>query len=144
MIRNRSGGPVHGGGWLLVSVTGNQRLTLPDITLASGGSLAITSGSDATNLPPAVIRWTTANVWNNDGDTGELYDGAGRLVARSMNVATPAARPRPQPKTATRRCGAICRDGSRGSATGREACSHHGGVRRWIYCEGDIAATGGA
>lgn len=33
----------------------------------------------------------------------------------------------------TRRVGAICRDGSRSSATGRGACSWHGGVSQWLY-----------
>lgn len=32
-----------------------------------------------------------------------------------------------------RRTGAICRDGTRSYATGRGACSHHGGVSEWIY-----------
>lgn len=43
------------------------------------------------------------------------------------------------PRTTTRapqssgyRTGAICRDGWRSSATGRGACSHHGGVNYWI------------
>lgn len=31
------------------------------------------------------------------------------------------------------RVGAICRDGWRSSATGRGACSHHGGVAQWLY-----------
>lgn len=31
------------------------------------------------------------------------------------------------------RTGAICRDGTRSSATGRGACSHHGGVDHWLY-----------
>lgn len=31
------------------------------------------------------------------------------------------------------RVGAICRDGWRSSATGRGACSWHGGVSEWIY-----------
>jgi hypothetical protein len=31
------------------------------------------------------------------------------------------------------RTGAICRDGWRSSATGRGACSHHGGVSYWLY-----------
>lgn len=31
------------------------------------------------------------------------------------------------------RTGAICCDGSRSSATGRGACSHHGGVCEWVY-----------
>jgi hypothetical protein len=31
------------------------------------------------------------------------------------------------------RIGAICRDGTRSNATGRGACSHHGGVAQWLY-----------
>lgn len=31
------------------------------------------------------------------------------------------------------RVGAICRDGTRSYATGRGACSHHGGVDHWLY-----------
>ncbi len=33
------------------------------------------------------------------------------------------------------RSGATCRDGSSSKATGRGACSHHGGVRAWRYRE---------
>lgn len=33
------------------------------------------------------------------------------------------------------RTGAICKDGWHSNATGRGACSHHGGVREWIYGE---------
>ncbi len=36
------------------------------------------------------------------------------------------------------RIGAICKDGTRSSATGRGACSHHGGVSRWLYSEKKI------
>ena len=32
-----------------------------------------------------------------------------------------------------KRVGAVCNDGSRSSATGSGACSHHGGVDYWIY-----------
>jgi hypothetical protein len=32
------------------------------------------------------------------------------------------------------RYGAICKDGTRSTATGRGACSHHGGVREWLIC----------
>ena len=31
------------------------------------------------------------------------------------------------------RVGAFCKDGTTSRATGRGACSHHGGVRRWRY-----------
>jgi uncharacterized protein YgiM (DUF1202 family) len=30
------------------------------------------------------------------------------------------------------RVGAVCKDGTSSSATGRGACSHHGGVSRWL------------
>lgn len=33
------------------------------------------------------------------------------------------------------RTGAVCRDGTRSSATGRGACSHHGGVSYWLKDE---------
>ena len=33
------------------------------------------------------------------------------------------------------RIGANCFDGSKSSATGRGACSHHGGVAEWVYSE---------
>lgn len=31
------------------------------------------------------------------------------------------------------RVGATCNDGWRSNATGRGACSHHGGVNEWVY-----------
>lgn len=52
----------------------------------------------------------------------------------------PTAKPKPTaqpqaiaPITSGVRVGAVCRDGTRSSATGRGACSHHGGVARWLY-----------
>lgn len=40
---------------------------------------------------------------------------------------------KPKKKTYTKRVGAICKDGTRSYSTGRGTCSHHGGVRTWIY-----------
>ena len=34
------------------------------------------------------------------------------------------------------RTGALCNDGTTSSATGRGACSHHGGVKCWYYSDG--------
>ncbi len=36
------------------------------------------------------------------------------------------------PSSSGVRYGAICRDGTQSSATGRGACSHHGGVSMWL------------
>lgn len=53
---------------------------------------------------------------------------------KPVAVVKPTAAPNPgfvAPSTGVR-IGAICRDGTRSSATGRGACSHHGGVARWL------------
>lgn len=34
------------------------------------------------------------------------------------------------------RIGAVCNDGTTSKATGRGACSHHGGVSCWQYSDG--------
>lgn len=38
--------------------------------------------------------------------------------------------------TQRQRVGAICNDGTQSEATGSGACSHHGGVRCWLYDDG--------
>lgn len=59
-----------------------------------------------------------------------------RLPAK---ILSPTSTPKPRPTTAPAkpssggRVGAICRDGTRSYATGRGACSHHGGVSYWLY-----------
>ena len=53
---------------------------------------------------------------------------------RSVNKQTvPSYRPVKEKETYQVRVGAICCDGSRSYATGRGACSHHGGVCEWLY-----------
>ena len=45
-------------------------------------------------------------------------------------------KPRPPTKSTTTqniRVGCVCNDGTRSTATGRGACSHHGGVKDWLY-----------
>lgn len=51
------------------------------------------------------------------------------------SASKPSTAPKQQaPQTSSNgRTGAECRDGTRSSATGRGACSHHGGVARWLY-----------
>jgi hypothetical protein len=34
------------------------------------------------------------------------------------------------------RVGAVCKDGTTSSATGKGACSHHGGVKCWQFSDG--------
>lgn len=41
-----------------------------------------------------------------------------------------------------KRVGAICCDDTKSKATGRGACSHHGGVKYWVYDDGSKVSTG--
>jgi hypothetical protein len=53
-----------------------------------------------------------------------------------LRTPKPAPQPISQPEHHTSyRTGAICRDGWQSSATGRGACSHHGGVSEWLYSD---------
>lgn len=63
-------------GWVLVSVTGNQRFTFPSYTIKAGDHVTIASGSASGDL-----LWTKTNIWNNSSsDPAQLYDSAGSLI----------------------------------------------------------------
>lgn len=63
------------------------------------------------------------------------YEDKVEVITQPVNhviVRTP--KPAPQPIQQQRyRVGAICRDGWQSHATGRGACSRHGGVSEWLY-----------
>ncbi|NLM75491.1 MAG: MBL fold metallo-hydrolase [Clostridiaceae bacterium] len=77
-LKNTSSRDVSLAGWKLVSVEGNQVYYFPDDCIIKGGSrLTIASGNASGD-----IKWTKRNIWNNKGDTAELYDNNGKLVSR--------------------------------------------------------------
>jgi len=45
--------------------------------IPAAGSMTIASGTATGD-----ITWKIDNVWNNDGDAANLYDGPGRLVSQ--------------------------------------------------------------
>lgn len=76
-IKNTGLNDINIKGWVLVSVTGNQRYTFQSYVLKAGDSATVTSGKSTGDL-----KWTSKNVWNNDtSDPAELYDSAGTLVS---------------------------------------------------------------
>jgi uncharacterized protein YraI len=97
-------------------------------------------------------RWYQVRA---DGDEGWVSGAilkvdavqAAALPTNNDSFAPPTSTPKPtaipKPTVAPKptaaavfsgvRVGAVCRDGTRSSATGRGACSHHGGVEHWLY-----------
>lgn len=69
-------------GWRIVSVVGTQIFYFPSgFTLTVGATVRVHSGPGAPiSNPPTDLRWTTAYIWNNDGDKAELRNAAGTLV----------------------------------------------------------------
>lgn len=57
------------------------------------------------------------------------------LLAASLFLGV-AAQNAPAGMTQRQRVGAICNDGTQSEATGSGACSHHGGVKCWLYDDG--------
>jgi hypothetical protein len=86
--------------------------------------------------------WVSSVLLGAPSYAFEHYAAAAQLVlpttVRSTPTPKPTATPRPVVRAAPAapsggRIGAICKDGTRSSATGRGACSHHGGVAQWLY-----------
>lgn len=76
-IINTGSSDVNLSGWVLVSVTGNQRYTFPSYMLKAGASVTVASGKASGDL-----KWTSSYIWNNDSsDPAQLYDAQGNLVS---------------------------------------------------------------
>ncbi len=77
-IENNGPGTQSMDGWQIVSVRGPQTYDFPNgITLGKGETLRVHSGPDAIDNPPNNLLWTTAYIWNNEGDKAELKDAQG-------------------------------------------------------------------
>ena len=82
-LRNTAAEPVSLDGYTIFSTTGNETLTLKDLTLEPGGSWTI--GGRKTTAPVDQI-WDEKYVWSDKKrDVGALYDPWGRPVACADN-----------------------------------------------------------
>lgn len=106
-----------------------------DPTLTSGETVITQAGKDGEKI-------VVYEVTYSDGkETGKVYKREIvkiEPVTEITNVGTYVAPSTSPSSTQTQqssgtRIGAICKDGSRSNATGSGACSHHGGVARWLY-----------
>jgi hypothetical protein len=79
-ITNTGDEPIDLKGFVLRDESSVNRFVFPVVILASGSGIRIVSGCETQG--DATIAWCSAQpVWNNDGDTALLLDGAGRIVA---------------------------------------------------------------
>ncbi|MEE9324046.1 MAG: lamin tail domain-containing protein [Dehalococcoidia bacterium] len=82
VIANLGDSPIELTGWRLVSEVGNQDFVFPEFTLGPSQRVEITSGPNAQDDPPGKLHWTGRYIWNNEGDSGALYDASERLMSR--------------------------------------------------------------
>jgi hypothetical protein len=99
-------------------------------------------GKPPTPGPPTPVPTRTRTV--PPPQTSTVRPVPPTVVPRAPTPRPPTPRPavkpaptvapaKPAPATGSGvRIGAICRDGTRSTATGRGACSHHGGVAQWL------------
>ncbi|EON74174.1 MBL fold metallo-hydrolase [Lysinibacillus sphaericus] len=79
-IQNNSKEPVVLKDWQLVSIEGNQIFNFPNVTLQPGKTIYVTSGSDARE-GQNYLKWTTRQIWLNDGDAAQLRNAKGEIVS---------------------------------------------------------------
>ncbi len=79
-LTNRSSRAADLSGWYVRDESGTV-LTIPDgARLEPGGVLRIYSGAGGVHAPPFSYYLSQRQVWNNSGDTAELFDAEGQLA----------------------------------------------------------------
>ncbi|MDU5106941.1 cell wall-binding repeat-containing protein [Clostridium sp.] len=76
-LKNYTNTDINMTNWKLVSVEGNQVFDFPsDYIMQANSEITIASGKST-----GTLKWTSAYIWNNDGDRAELYDASNKLVS---------------------------------------------------------------
>ncbi|WHP41359.1 MBL fold metallo-hydrolase [Lysinibacillus capsici] len=66
--------------WQLISIEGHQVYNFPNLSLQPGKTIYITSGANARE-GQNYLKWTTKQIWLNDGDAAQLRNEKGELVS---------------------------------------------------------------
>lgn len=77
-LKNTSSIDIDISSWTLLSVKGEQKYIFPAGTVIKAGAILTIASGDASGD----IKWTTKNIWNNDGDPAELIDSSGTIVSK--------------------------------------------------------------
>lgn len=66
--------------WQLISIEGNQVFNFPNLSLQPGKTIYITSGANARE-GQNYLKWTTKQIWLNEGDAAQLRNEKGELLS---------------------------------------------------------------
>jgi hypothetical protein len=80
-IANIGAGTANLSGWRILSVVGSQTYYFSAYQLQPGDSVYVHSGPDAPPTSGNHLFWTSAYIWNNDGDEARLINPAGQAVS---------------------------------------------------------------
>ena len=115
-----------------------------DDTIYEGETEVRQEGEYGSKIVTYSVRYKNGKEIDKTRQSEKVTKTAQNKIVAKGTKKKPEPKPEPTPaKTAPvapvqkqstgARVGAICRDGWRSSATGRGACSHHGGVSTWLY-----------
>lgn len=79
-IKNNGQQAVSINNWQLISLEGNQVFNFPNLSLQPGKIIYVTSGANARE-GDNYLKWTTKQIWLNDGDAAQLRNEKGELVS---------------------------------------------------------------
>ncbi|KAB0445067.1 MBL fold metallo-hydrolase [Lysinibacillus fusiformis] len=79
-IKNNGQQAVSLNNWQLISLEGNQVFNFPNLSLQPGKIIYVTSGANARE-GDNYLKWTTKQIWLNDGDAAQLRNEKGELVS---------------------------------------------------------------
>ena len=95
--------------------------------VSSNKANVLSEASGRAAILKSLDKYDNVEVLDKEGDWFEIRIGSTRGYIHK----TLLAEGRAVLNKTQYRIGAICRDGTKSSATGRGACSHHGGVAQW-------------
>lgn len=80
MILNAGSFAVNLSGWRIISVNGQQSYSFPEYQLDPGARVSVHSGPDAPATSGSDLFWTSAYIWNNDGDEARLMSPFATII----------------------------------------------------------------
>lgn len=109
--------------------------TKDDNTLAKGQTKVVQEGQKGEKKVTYTVKYKGDTEISRTVKSEEVTkEPVNQVTANGTYVAPAVAPATTAPSTGSGgRTGAICRDGTKSSATGSGACSHHGGVAQWLY-----------